>query len=209
MTKSVDTKEQLELVKVATPEDLAEFLRSRGIDIGKWTGQQGTKTLDHFFREIHEGEAQLAEIIRDEAKSALRLIMVGGAHIYHCPANGTALFLREKYVENLSTGDKKDRKRSYAVGEKAKPGESHRDAMIRGIREELQIRTTFGIAEISRDVRTEISASFPDLNTRYDERRFNVVLNAEQFNQDGYIETRDGKRIVFAWEPVPTNGDKA
>lgn len=116
--------------------------------------------------------------------------------------------MRETYVEDIATGNKKDRKRSYTLGEKAKPGENHRDAIIRGVREELNVAGELLVLDAAKSSREESSPSFPGLLTRYVEQKFNIILSSAQFNPDGYIEEQKKKRIRFEWEAATKTRDE-
>lgn len=208
MTILQESGVQDELVKIAAPEDLAAFLRANAIDLSTWNGQNGTKTVEDFWKELVEGEAQLAKGIRGEALAIIRKISPSGAWVYHFPAQASGLYLRETYVEDKATGAKKDRQRSYSLGEKAKPGETHREAIIRGIREELGVTGELAVFDAAKSAREEQSPSFPGLLTRYEEQKFNVALTADQFIPTGYVEEQKKKCIRFEWEATTKTRDE-
>lgn len=184
-------------VQVSSPEELAECLRANGVDLTQW-GTDGAK-VKKLMGELSEGETQLVK----DAQGLIRQIMPSGVRVYHCPNYGTALYLREAYQEDLITKAKKVRPRDYSVGEKAKPGETHLQAAVRGLREELQIEGNFALIPAEKNIRIEESPTFAGLRTRYDDQKFTAILNALQYRTNGYEEVRAGKKNVFHWELAP------
>lgn len=184
-------------VLVSSLQELAECLCANSIDLTQW-GTDGAK-VKKLFGELLEGETQLVK----DTQGLIRQIMPSGVRVYHCPVDGTALYLREVYQEDLASKVKKTRQRDYSVGEKAKPGENHLQAAVRGVREELQIEGNFAIVPAEKNVRLEESPTFPGLRTRYDDQKFTAILNALQYRIDGYEELRAGKKNVFRWESAP------
>ncbi len=198
---SVDNAQQDELVQVANPKELDEFLRAHGVDTDIWTGLGKVKKVEDFYQEIREGEAQLVRAFRGEAHIAIRQIRPGGAYVFHFPRDEeTGLYLREEYAEDKIKGRREDRKRPYSIGEKAIGDETHYQAIERGVREELGVEGDLIIRPASKDVREETSSSFPGMTTRYQEERFNVVLAGSQYRAEGYTEDGPKKILHFIWE---------
>ncbi len=198
---SVDTAQQDELVQIANPKELDDFLRAHGVDTDVWTGLGKVKKVEDFYQEIREGEAQLVRAFRREAHIAIRQIRPGGAYVFHFPHDEeTGLYLREEYAEDKINHKRDDRKRPYSIGEKAIGDETHYQAIVRGVREELGIEGEFVVRPASTDEREETSNSFPGMTTRYKEQRFNVVLNDKQYRPEGYTEDGEKKLLHFIWE---------
>lgn len=187
-----------EPVTVLSPEDLASFLRANGVDLTQW-GVKKAKTIEDFYAEIAAGEAHLMK----DVQGAIRKIMPSGVSVYHTPATGTSLYLHEDRQE-FADGRKRNRGLKYSIGEKAKPGEDHLAAAVRGIREELNLAGKFTIFQTQSAVRVEESPSFPGLRTKYDEARFVAMINEAQYKPEGYIEDDGKKRSYFVWQPAPT-----
>ncbi len=198
---SLDTAQRDELVQVANLQELEEFLREHGVDTDAWTGLGKVKKSDDFYKEIKAGEAQLVRALRGEAHIAIRQIRPAGAYVFHFPRDEeTGLYLREEYVQDKIKGEKTDRKRPYSIGEKAIGDETHQQAIVRGVREELGVDGEVATKLASKDVREEKSASFPGMTTQYQEERFNVLLADSQYRPEGYTENGAKKIIHFIWE---------
>lgn len=187
-----------EQVTIVSEEDLAEFLRNQGVDLTLW-GVGKAKTLTDFYKEIREGEAHLMKDI----KGALRKIMPSGVSVYYVPETGTTLYLHEER-QVFADGRIRNREQSHSIGEKAKPGEDHLAAAIRGIREELGVDGNFAIFQTQCATRIELSPSFPGMRTKYDEKKFVALLNKTQYRPDGYIDDDGKKTGYFVWRPAPT-----
>jgi hypothetical protein len=83
-----------------------------------------------------------------------------------------------------------------------KPGENPKEAMVRGIAEELEIEGEINLTKIDTDEKLITSPSYPGLQSQYVTHKFEVALNEQQFNPDGYKEEQSDKSTYFIWEEV-------
>jgi hypothetical protein len=74
--------------------------------------------------------------------------------------------------------------------------------MIRGIKEELGIEGDLSLREIGIEEETTDSPSYPGLKSHHIYHNFEVSLNDQQFNPDGYIEDQEDKTTYFIWEEI-------
>jgi len=176
---------------------LKKKLTDAGIDTSSWgTGQ--AKTLVHLQKEIESGETVL---ITGETGELLRKVVVGGADIYYQSSDGKEYRLKEDR-QVFKDGRERRRDLGQAVSEKMKPNEDPKDAMIRGIQEELGISGEIALTETGTDVQQVISPSYPGLDSKYIRHKFQTTLTDEQFNPDGYVEEQSDKSTYFIWEEV-------
>lgn len=176
---------------------LKKKLTDAGIDTSSWgTGQ--AKTLVHLQKEIESGETVL---ITGETGELLRKVVVGGADIYYQSSDGKKYRLKEDR-QVFKDGRERRRDLGQAVSEKMKPDEDPKDAMIRGIQEELGISGEIALTETGTDVQQVISPSYPGLDSKYIRHKFQTTLTDEQFNPDGYVEEQSDKSTYFIWEEV-------
>ncbi len=192
---AINTPEEIVVI-----QDLAELKRVLGegnIDTSVW-GQGKAKTVEAFLKELSEGEARLVR----ETRGLLRNIVVSGAHVFYSD-RGNTLYLREEKQVFKKDGRERKRDSKVSVGEKAKPGETPRNAIVRGIREELGVQGNFGLVDSTSSMREEHSPSFPGLLTRYNEHHFLAFLHDGQFKAEGYVEEADDKTTYFTWSPIP------
>ena len=83
-----------------------------------------------------------------------------------------------------------------------KPNENPREAMLRGVKEELGIDGEINLTETEVGEKLIISPSYPGLQSQYVTYKFEAILNVKQFNPDGYIEEQSDKTTYFTWEEV-------
>lgn len=177
---------------------LKQQLENYGIDISQWgTGQ--TKTIEHLLKEIEEGETIL--VIGKEGK-LLRKVIAGGADIYYVDSNKKRYRLKE---EKQVFKDGRERQRDYldqSVSEKMKPSENPKEAMIRGIKEELGIEGEIVLTKTDAEEQILVSPSYPGLQSQYVRHKFEAILNDAQFKPEGYIEEQADKTTYFIWEEI-------
>lgn len=181
--------------------ELRRQLEEKGIDTSLW-GKGEAKTLGHLQKEIDGGETFL---VLDESGELLRRLMIVGADIYYTSKDGKRYRLKE---DRQVFNDGRERRRDYghAVSEKMQIDEDPGVAMIRGIREELGIEGDIDLKKTVADEKRISSPSYPGLNSHYIRYGFEVLLNEEQFNIDGYVEEQEDKRTYFVWEEVDSSG---
>lgn len=189
--------ENFERVNEAALNVLKQQLKGAGVDISQW-GSGQAKTSAHLQKEIESGETVL---VSGKEGELLRKVVVGGADIYYTSPDGKKYRLKEE-KQVFKDGRERRRDLGQAVSEKMKPDENPKDAMIRGIREELGTEGEVILTETGTDEQLLTSPSYPGLQSQYIRHRFEAVLNDEQFRQDGYVEGQVDKSTYFVWEEV-------
>jgi ADP-ribose pyrophosphatase YjhB (NUDIX family) len=136
-------------------EDLIRWLDRFNIPFQDW-GKNQTKTVQHLFNEIINGECWLME------DQALRRLSVVQALIYQ---NGFILVEKEQIL-----CDARVRNRLAPPSEKLKAGETWQTALIRCLEEELELEAD-QVLIVSEDIkartRSKVSISYPGLKSRY------------------------------------------
>lgn len=189
--------ENLEKSKESALNTLRQQLETAGIDVSEW-GKGQAKTLAHLQKEIESGETVL---VTGEQGELLRKVMVGGADIYYVSPGGKKYRLKEDR-QVFKDGRERKRDLGQAVSEKMKPDEDLKDAMIRGVREELGIEGEISLTETGTDEQLLSSPSYPGLQSQYVRHRFEATLNDQQFQSEGYTEKQEDISTYFVWEEV-------
>ncbi len=181
-----------------TPEtainSLKKQLEEAGINTSNW-GIGKAKTLEHLQKEIEDGETVL---VTNKKGELLRKVEVCKADIYYISPKGEKFRLKEE-KQVFKDGRKRQRNLDTAISEKIKPNENPKNAIIRGIQEELGISNKLSLEQKEDNEETVESPSYPDLASQYILHKFEVTLNDQQFKQDGYIEDRDDLKTYFTW----------
>lgn len=183
--------------KIETLENLQILLDIHGINSKEW-GKGRTKTVADLFGEIVSQETIL-EI--QENGVIVRKLSVIGAKVFYIDQNNQRFYLKEdKQVFN----DDRIRKRdlSCSVSEKMKANESPEQALIRGLQEELGVFGDLNFVDQGSTLETADSPSYPGLFTKYTRYSFDVVLNSDQYNPNGYTEVQSDKKNYFVWQKV-------
>ena len=176
--------------------ELKQQLQNSGVDVSKW-GTRQAKTLQHLLKEIKDGETIL---VKNNEGKLLRENIVGNAIIYYISSEGKKYRLRE---EKQIFKDGRERQRAlFHVSEKIKTTEDPKEAMTRGIKEELGIKSEINLTQIDTNIELLISPSYPGLQTQYILHKFETILNDEQFKPEGFIEEQPDKSTYFVWEEV-------
>lgn len=176
---------------------LQRQLEGAGINVSEW-GKEQAKTLAHLQKEIESGETVL---VTGEQGELLRRVVVGGADIFYVAPDGKKYRLKED-KQVFKDGRERKRDLGQAVSEKMKPDENPKDAMIRGIREELGIEGEISLTETGVDEQLLSSPSYPGLQSQYIRHTFEATLNDQQFKPDGYVEEQEDKNTYFIWEEI-------
>lgn len=176
---------------------LKKQLADADIDTSSWgTGQ--AKTLAHPQKEIESGETVFTI---GETGKLLRRVVVGGADVYYQSPDGKKYRPKEDR-QVFKDGRERRRDLGQAVSEKMKPDEDPKDAMIRGVQEELGISGETTLTETGTDVQRVTSPSYPGLESEYILHKFQTILADEQFDPEGYVEEQSDKNTYFVWEEV-------
>ena len=143
------------MIQFENIHQLREWLEANGVNLERW-GRSDAKSAEDLWKEISSGESQ----IQDD--SPLRMIHVVNIII----RSGDRILVEE----GQQLGRNQKRYRGFPPAEKVKAGESHIDAAIRGLKEELQISPD-SIRIVSSSVAPQISIhesqSYPGLRTQY------------------------------------------
>ncbi|MCX6721553.1 MAG: NUDIX domain-containing protein [Candidatus Staskawiczbacteria bacterium] len=192
MNGEIREQDQSERVK----NEVVALLAQYNIPTEKW-GTGSAKTLDHLVKEVVDGETVL-EV--DESGELVRKISVAFVDVYYDDATtGKKLILvEEKQV--FKDGRERRREPKASLAEKIKPGETpDQDAVRRAIQEELGISGPIPAAEKRREENTKETGSYPGLKMDAMEYYFDVELNSEQYNPEGYVEHQEDKDTYFKW----------
>lgn len=180
--------------------DLEKLLREHGVPLERW-GQGEARSLEHLAKELAAGEATLD--VADDG----RIVRTGfgvAVWVYYVDAEGRRFRLKEdRQVYAHGAERRRGDKIQMSIGEKRKRDESVEEAATRAFEEELGLTIPFTRFEAlpSRDRRTP-SEAFPGIDTRYVTEVFQVTLNPDEVNPEGYIEVQPDKTTYFTWEPV-------
>lgn len=190
--------ENSEIIK-SKIDDLNLQLEKAGIDVSSW-GTGGYKTLKHLLNEI---ETQDTILTTDTNGELLRKIEVVGAAIFYFSDDGKKYSLKE---EKQIFIDGRERRRpainGQSVFEKKRPDENSKQAMIRGIQEELGLLGGINLEQTDMYHKIEDSDSYPGLNTDSTLYMFDSILTQEQFSPDGYIEEQSDIITYFTWTEI-------
>lgn len=189
--------ENLEKSKVLTLHELSQKLNGAGIDVSEW-GKGQAKTLAHLLEEIDNRETVL---VTGEQGELLRKVVVATADIFYVSPDGKKYRLKE---DRQIFKDGRERKRNLrqSLSEKMKLGEDPKDAIVRGVREELNIQGEIFLTEKSVDKLLLSSPSYPGLQSQYIKHNFETTLDDRQFKIDGYVEQQNDKNTFFIWEEI-------
>jgi len=176
--------------------DFIDMLKDHGVDTDLY-GTGTFKTIGHLFQEMKEGETELTS---ENGKLVRRVQFVGARILYKKDGEWLRLF-EEKQIFK----DGRERRRTtmpYSAAEKFKTGEDPKEVIVRGMKEELDIDIT--IDQFTFYNRNEISedSDYPGIKSFHIGYEFLVVLNDEQYIEDGYIERQKDKDVYFKWRPV-------
>lgn len=181
-------------MNVKTKAELRFLLESYGINPKTWnTG----KTLGHLFKEIKDGETNLEE---DENKNLIRKVSCVSADIIYVEQKTGRIFQLIEEKQIFAGGMIRRRKLKNSLAEKIKLGESIEQAIQRGLREELGIKGNLEIKFQETRKETEMSRSYPGLMAEYTLHIFTVTLHKDQYQAEGYTESRSGIETYFIWK---------
>jgi len=170
------------------------------VDITVW-GIGDAKTLDQLVKEVIDGESRL---LRSENGELTRSVEVVQGVITYVDENGeTFQLVEEKQVFGDGRVRVRNRLIDISVAEKMKPDEDPREALIRGLKEELEITEGAQIADNPEvDSKDEDSLSYPGLRSQYQIYTFVVELDESAYKPEGYAEVQDDKTNYFVWKKI-------
>jgi hypothetical protein len=184
------------IVTPSSKEELEDLLEEYNVDISKW-GKGRYKTVNHIWGEIEEKECELYGIngtLRREVN------FVGAKVLYQ--NNGQKLKL---YEEKAIFKDGRVRVRDdifYSMAEKFKYGEDLNEALVRGMKEELNITITEEQGIFYNKLYFPENSDYPGIESFHTGYSYIVVLNDEQYIEDGYEENQSDKDIYFKWKDI-------
>lgn len=188
------------ILKVRDLESLRKILKQHKVPFEKW-GEGPTKTIEIFWKEIQEGESQLAV----SKKGRLVRLVERSQALINCEGPTGRLFLRES-KQVFANGSRRTRKQDISVSEKRARGESARSAMVRGIAEELKITLVDPmVLKRKRGHRyssSKSSRSYPGLPVKNRVAVFTWLMPIEYFDPEGYVERQPTKTTCFEWFPA-------
>lgn len=181
-----------------TVVELESWLKNRGIDTSLYQRRAATKSIESLLAEVEEGESYLS---LDDAGNPVRDVSVVNVSIQ----NSQNKFLIEA-KQILPSGA--TRQRMLALSEKMMPNEPWREAVYRGIREELlnplnltdsDLITIYDTTYTFTEERKE-SQSYPGLQTRYRCHKVNATVKGLPQGDFETIEDRDDGSMVHYWQ---------
>lgn len=167
------------------------------IDTSLWN-QGHAKSLDHLIKEINSGEAFLSI---SKNNKIIRSITVIHANVFYIDdSNQKYKLIEEKQI--FKNGRQRHRKLKTSIGEKIKPNENINEALVRGLKEELDIKFTVKIAQ-NKSIKTiNKSSSYPGLITKSIVHKFDVYIDSRDYKPEGYIEHQSDKDNYFTWQEI-------
>lgn len=178
---------------MATPTNVDELillLNEFHIDYSKWL-----KPVTTLFDELQHDDCYLA-IVDGQLK---RFVDVMKVKCYY----KNNILMEQKQV--FTDGTVRSRNH-YHVAEKIQKGESLLDAAVRALDEELQLKMDKNLFVHHKELDTVDSAnaspSYVGLTSVYSTYNFNIKLNDDQYNPDGYQEVQTSKTTYFVWTTI-------
>lgn len=188
--------------KVKSLKALRSLLKRHGVNYADW-GTGYTKTIQDLMKEIRLGESVL--IVR--RGKLIRQVQHGQVKIT-CVIDGVP----HKLVETrqvFANGSVRPREGDRSLSEKVQTGESPKEAVVRGIGEELGIVGFTGEGLIKdpknphpRKRFKDSAVSFPGLAVEHIEFIFLWAMDmlSTFFRRVGYIEKQTRKTTYFEWQ---------
>lgn len=179
-------------------ENLKVLLTKHNINFSQW-GKNGTKSVSKLFNELQTGDSKLIE-------SNGTLLRESSSVWLNVSRNNIPLkVLREK--RQLRNGKViKVRSNEHPVTEKIMNGETIRNAVIRGLKEELNLNRNMYVIQNPSHTEQKIqnSVSYPGLKARYTKYYRWIVLKSKKMpsymkNEEFTTINHNNKHIVWRW----------
>jgi hypothetical protein len=176
------------------------LLQQYQIPISVW-GQGVSKTINHLYHDVAEGEVAL-EI--QDGKLIKKEKGVGIDIYFH--TNGKTYKLEEARQEFVD-GRVRERKIRTSLGEKMKPGETPVTTARRALNEELGFANAQSlipdVMEYGVENRSPTnSKSYPGLVSQRTVYTFTIDLPEKYYQPKGYMEIQPDKTTYFIWNRV-------
>jgi hypothetical protein len=184
------------ICNMITKEKLIEILELYDIPLDKW-GRNSAKTVNHLLNEINDNESTLE--VKDN--NLIRRVEFIGVKIFYTENDITYQLKEEKQV--FKDGRTRVRNISSSVSEKKMKSEDPINAVIRGVKEELNIVINRNkvITDFTK-IHEDESLSYPGLFSIRKGYYYIYHFNKEQFNSEGYIENQSDKSTYFKWTQI-------
>lgn len=199
-------------ITVNSYDELIQLLNQYNIPLNKW-GTEGYKTPKHLWKELQEEECELS----DKNGVLIRQVQFVGAKIM-CKLNGKNYRLWEDRAV-FKDGRIRIRPIQQSMAEKFKSGEDQYEALIRGLKEELNIEMEKNQFIYYNKETIEENGDYPGIRSYHTGYYYMGFLTKDQFKAEGYIEHQKDKDMYFVWRemkkkpsgyyPLPLSGDKA
>jgi hypothetical protein len=179
-------------------KQLIEKLEYAGINVSLF-GTGSAKTLGHLLSEVNSGECKL----ESRGKRLVRVVELLGVDVYYqhtSPSQGRLRLIEMEQV--FIDGRTRRRNLSTTLGEKLESGEKpNKKAVRRAITQELGIQGNLEIRRpwFNSSKETRPTLSYPGLECGYTTYKFEVFLNNDQYNPEGYEEKQWDKTTYFKW----------
>jgi len=176
--------------------DLLKLLNKYNVPVQEY-GTKGFKTIGHLYNEIKEGETKLSE----ENGELIRKVSFVGVRVLYKKGDTWLRLYEEKQI--FKDGRIRERKgMPFSAAEKFKEGEDPKKVIIRGMKEELDIEISSNQFTFYNKMVLENNDDFPGIRSFHTGYEFLIVLNDDQFEEDGYIEKQTDKDVYFKWKII-------
>jgi 8-oxo-dGTP pyrophosphatase MutT (NUDIX family) len=176
------------------PSELDDLLNKFGVNTGLW-GIGEALDVAHLFEEILQGESYL-KIDKDGISRVTEIVKMFFCDPNH-PERGYLLELGQKLP------DERIRERRQHPSGKIKNGESPEEAVIREIKEELQIgRDGYHLTRMPSGFECRPSKAYPELTCYYNIHKFWVTLSPDSpaLKETFSTTEENGSTLFFGWE---------
>lgn len=189
--------ENFDWSKFSKYDELKKRLKKFNIPLNKW-GKGDNKTIGHLLSELKEGETHLEE---KDGNLIRNVNFVGAKIIYIDENNDKWKLVEEKQV--FKDGRKRIRgKMPYGMAEKFKMGEDPKNVIIRGMKEELDIDLSKEQFVFYNKINFRLDSDYPGIESYHKGYEFLVVLNKDQYKEEGYKEFQEDKTVYFKWVKI-------
>jgi hypothetical protein len=175
--------------------NLLQILTDRGIFVGGWYHELGTKTVADLQSEIDHGESRLTEV----AGKLVRTLRVVGIWIYVDLGKQRFVLVEDKQI--FFTGAMRQRDLQQLT-EKIQPGESPEVAARRLLLEELSFEYLGELIDRGQETRNMISDSYPGLQSCYEMFNYEISLTVADLPNLKFAEVQSQKLSLFTLKPL-------
>ncbi len=170
-------------------EELINLLQTNGIDPSRF-GIGTTKSLDDLVKEIETGETKISQRV-------VREVSVVTINVF-ADVDGVRYRLVEVRQEFKDGRERTRTQLSTSIQEKKHPGETSKEAIDRGLKEEIGVARFTHLSGVLTFVEVLESPSFPGVLTIYRLERVDVLLDPSEYKPT-YKETEADLTSFFEW----------